>query len=96
MTWFHPECLFLTSHQYQTMANSNEMWFCDHCKSILANRVKWGDFVGEEAIYREIEKAHKEICSWKKNFFLLPRGNAATNFIKELTRLLHLFSDKTK
>ena len=86
----------MTNEEYITLNQSNEQWFCDHCKSVLTNRVKWGKIQGEEAIYSEIQAAYREICSWKKNFFLLPRGKAATDFIKELTRLLNLFVNKTK
>ena len=95
-TWFHPDCLFLTSEEYAALQQSSDQWFYDHCKAILTNSVKWGKFEGEETIKNEIQAAYKEICSWQKNFFLLPRGKAATDFIKELTRLLNLFVNKTK
>ena len=41
-------------------------------------------------------KAYKVITSWRKNIFLPPRGNAGTDFIKELTRLIDLFVNKTR
>ena len=95
-TWFHPECLYISNEEYVTLQESNEQWFCDHCKSIIANKVKWGNYEGEEIILNTVQAAYKEICTWNKNFFLLPRGKAATDFIKELTRLLNLFANKTK
>ena len=55
-----------------------------------------GDFEGEESILNAIQAAYKEICNWKENFFLLPRGKAAMDFIKELTHLLNLFANRTK
>ena len=95
-TWFHPECLYLTEEEFTQLCQSNESWHCDHCKSIMTNRIKWGKFDGEENIVCEIQAAYHEITSWKKNIFLLPRGKAATDFIKELTRLINLFLCKSK
>ena len=69
---------------------------CDHCRSIQANRLRWGNFEGEEVIAHEIKAAYNEIVNWRKNLFLLPRGKAATDFIKELTRLMNQFANKTK
>ena len=51
---------------------------------------------GEECIQAEVVKAYKVITSWRKNIFLPPRGNAGTDFIKELTRLIDLFVNKTR
>ena len=48
----------------------------DHCKSVMANRLKWGTLEGEKAITNEIDATYKVMCSWKKNFFLLPREKA--------------------
>ena len=39
---------------------------------------------------------YNEICRWRKNLFMVPRGKAGSNFIIELTRLLYLFIDNTK
>ena len=94
-TWFHPECLYLTEEEFVRLSQSSESWFCDHCKSVVSNRIKWGTFEGEENILREIRAAYHEITSWKKNLFLLPRGKAATDFIKEMTRLINLFVNRS-
>ena len=95
-SWFHPDCIFMSNEDYINLGQSNEPWFCDHCKSILANHIKWGDCEGEDAINSKIQAAYKEIVTWRKNLFLLPRGKAATDFIKEMTRLIYLFVNKTK
>ena len=94
-TWFHPSCLFITEAEYNTLSQSEGDWHCDHCKSVLANRIMWGDLNGEQAILDKVRAAYKEITSWSKNIFLLPRGKAASAFIKELTRLINLFVGKT-
>ena len=39
MTWFHPDCLFMTEDEYAAHQQSSDQWFCSHCKSIMANRV---------------------------------------------------------
>ena len=95
-TWFHPQCLFITDNEYTGLQESDDSWFCDHCKSIQANRISWGVFVGEEAITNEFKSAYNEIVTWRKNLFLLPRGKVASDFIKELTRLMNLFANKTQ
>ena len=94
--WFHYRCLFISDDAFNDLCATTEPWFCDHCKSVRANSVKWGALHGEAAIYKEMQAAYKVICKWKKNVFLLPRGKAATDFIKELTRLVNLFANKTK
>ena len=61
------------------------------CRAIKANKVKWGEMVGEENIKHILNTLHKEVSKWSKNLFLLPRGKAGCDFIKELTHLLNLF-----
>ena len=95
-TWFHPGCLFITEVQYTALSQSEENWHCDHCKSVLTNKIKWGDCEGEESILTKVRAAYQEITSLTKNIFLLPRGKAASDFIKELTRLINLFVRKTQ
>ena len=95
-TWFHYRYLFITDKEFSTLSDSNDDWFCDYCKSILANRIRWGDLHGEEYIQTEINKVYKEIITWNKNIFMPPRGKAGTEFIKEITRLFSLFTNKTK
>ena len=63
---------------------------------IKANKIKWGEMEGEETIQACISKTYKEVTSWRKNLFMLPRGKAGTDFIRELTRLIYLFVNDTK
>ena len=51
---------------------------------------------GENYIASQIKLAYDQILKWKKNFFTLPRGKSGSDFLKELTRLIYLFVDKTK
>ena len=78
------------------MSDSPDKWFCDHCSAMRANKIKWGGLEGEYNIYIAVKQAYQEIISWKKNLFTLPRGKSGTDFIKELTRLIYLFIDKTR
>ena len=95
-TWFHAECLYVSESEYTALGQSNDGWLCDHCKAANANRIKWGRCEGEDNILLQVRAAYQEIISWKKNIFLLPRGKAASDFIKEMTRLINLFVFKTK
>ena len=95
-TWYHSDCLYMSQNEYLNLHNSSDDWFCDHCKSIRANMIKWGCLEGETNIASVINDAYKVITSWRKNIFTLPRGKCGTNFIKELTRLIYLFVDRTK
>ena len=51
--------------------------------------------VGELYIRNKLSLIYEEIITWKKNVFQLPRGSGAEKFIKELTRLIYLFVNKT-
>ena len=95
-TWFHRPCLHMDEEVYQELGSSSVKWFCMRCQAIKANKIEWGVLKGEEAIRSYISDTYEEIIKWKKNLFLLPRGKAGTDFIKELTRLLYLFIDNTK
>ena len=65
------------------------------CLLRKSNNVTWGDMVGELLIKNELTLIYDEIIRWKKNLFQLPRGGSAEKFIKELTRLIYLFVNKT-
>ena len=94
---FHQECLHMTNEEYLTLENNDTIkWFCARCKSIKANNIKWGEHIGEIPIRDITEKTYKSIIGWKKNIFPLPRGKCGSEFIKELTRLINLFVNKTK
>ena len=95
-TWFHAQCLYMSDTEYEDMAQSAEKWFCDHCSSVRANKLKWGTLEGEHNISDAVKSAYNKIITWKKNLFSLPRGKCGSDFIRELTRLLCLFSDKTR
>ena len=51
--------------------------------------------VGELFIKTELSLIYGEIITWKKNLFQLPRGSSSEKFIRELTRLIYLFVNKT-
>ena len=94
-TWTHSGCLFMSEEEYDSWKLSPDSWFCDHCRAIRANRLKWGALAGETEISSEVRSAYEKIITWRKNFFTLPRGKAGSDFLKELTRLIHLFTDCT-
>lgn len=96
LTWYHGNCLLISEEEYELLSHSQESWFCYHCRSIKANKLKWGSYEGEEAISNAISQAYEKIVNWKRNFFSLPRGKSGTDFIKEVTRLINLFVNKTK
>ena len=85
VTWYHAECLLLSAEEYARLQDSTESWFCDHCRSIRANKIDWGSLEGEEVILSKVKGAYKEIIKWKKNIFVLPCGKSGTDFLKELT-----------
>ena len=95
-TWYHSDCLHYSDAEYERLSHSNDPWYCDHCSSIRANKIKWGSFETERDISLAITNSYNEIITWRKNFFSLPRGKSGTDFLKELTRLIYLFADKTR
>ena len=94
--WYHRPCLDMTEEIFRELETSSEPWYCMRCLSIKANKIKWGEMEGEETIQACISKTYKEVTSWRKNLFMLPRGKAGTDFIRELTRLIYLFVNDTK
>ncbi len=94
--WFHTSCLFIDDTEYSEMAEDSGDWFCDVCRSVIANNIKWGSMMGEEQITAKVQAVYGEIVTWRKNMFLVPRGKSGMDFIKELTRLIHLFVDTTR
>ena len=87
-TWSHRTCLFMSEETFNNLYNSTESWQCATCLSIKSNKIKWGAVEGEEAIKAKIKSVYEEIITWRKNLFLVPRGKAGTDFIKELTRII--------
>ena len=39
-TWFHYRCLFITDEEFIVLSYSSDNWFCDHWKSVSANRIR--------------------------------------------------------
>ena len=95
--WVHQVCLHMEDDEYEILSNEDEgiEWFCARCRLIKANKIKWGEYTGEESIRKMITSSYETIIGWKKNIFRLPRGKCGEDFIKELTRLINLFVDKT-
>ena len=81
---------------YEELETSEEPWFCVLCISIKENNIEWGDLKGEEGITKLIKETYNEVTTWRKNLFMLPRGKAGTDFIREKTRLLYLFINDTR
>ena len=48
--WFHRSCLHMTEEMFVELESSEVEWFCMHCLSIKANKIKWGELEGEENI----------------------------------------------
>ena len=55
-----------------------------------------GTLEGEVTIKSKISSIYDEATQWWKNLFLLPRGKVGTDLIKEMTRLIRLFTNETK
>ena len=48
---------------------------------------KWGQYP-DYIIERKISAIYEKIVHWRKNLFMLPRGNAGKRYIDEITRLM--------
>ena len=94
--WYHRECLFVSADECNTLQLKTTSWLCVTCLAIRSNKVAWGEMKGEVAIKSMIDKTYREVVKWRKNLFMLPRGKPGTEFIKELTRLLQLFTNEDK
>ena len=55
----------------------------------------WGVKTTLNQISSKMDACYDSIVRWKKNFFLLPRGNSGKHFIVELTRLINLYNNDT-
>ena len=97
--WYHCNCQGVDKREYQRLQNEpDERWLCCGCldsEKNFGSHISWGEYHGEMAILTKVNDVHKEISSWQKNNFLLPRGKAGNDFIIELTRLLNLFNMNT-
>ena len=43
----------------------------------------------------DLNKAYEKMVFWRNNLFMLPTGNAGKKYIKEVTRLLNLWTQST-
>ena len=94
--WVHKACLCMSDEEYEDhKATEDDEWFCDCCQLNRSNSVTWGTMFGEGYIRSELSGMYDEIITWSRNIFMLPRGKSGERFIKELTRLLYLFVNKT-
>ena len=95
--WSHRTCLFLPEDIAAISPPSAQLpWYCTLCQSIRSNKIKWGTLEGEVTIKSKISSIYDEVTQWRKNLFLLPRGKVGTDLIKEMTRLIRLFTNETK
>jgi hypothetical protein len=73
--------------------------FCDSCSKQSCHQtqfpVVWGEYWGIYIIYEKVTSVLEEISGWNKNLFYLPWGKVGKDYLKELSRLLDLFSLKT-
>ena len=94
----HQACLHMSDEEFDTLSKGPDLsqWCCARCRLIKANNIKWGQHTGESDLRCIITSIYRTIVGWRRNIFRLPRGKSGTEFIKELTRLLNLFVDKTK
>ncbi len=94
-------CAGVSKQQYDYFSepNNTDVWNCKTCKQEASNnprKIYWGNsFKTEQEIKVAIDNAYKEIVGWSKNVFLLPRGNSGKDFIRELTRIIGMFVNKT-
>ena len=94
--WIHKDCLCMTDEEYEGHKTCEEdEWYCDCCQLNRSNNVKWGTMFGEGCVRSELTKIYDQIITWCKNLFMLPRGKSGELFIKELTRLIYHFVNKT-
>ena len=62
---------------------------------IPTRNIEWGDMKGIIEIKRSIEATHQKIIKWQKNTFEPPRNSIGKDLMKELTRLINLYNNKT-
>lgn len=61
---------------------------------ISSTSFRWGEIPGH-IFHQDIIAAYEEQVSWCKNIFSPPTGHAGTEYVKEHTRLLRAYKDKT-
>ena len=85
-SWFHMVCLFLTDAEYSRIVESNDSWTCIGCAAVKANgsKISWGDMTGLFNISQIVKGCYQEVVKWKKDIFMLPRGNQELISLKNL------------
>ena len=96
--WYHPECLKISKKAFQRLEKSDDEYCCPSCIEARSNkdRISWANIDGIENIMAKINAIHRELTTWKKNSFLVPRGKVGKAFLAELNRMFQLFNNKTQ
>ena len=82
MVLFYLQCYFTTS--------------LDSGKAVThEQKCRWGNMTSINQIRQELDLRYDTIVTWRKNFFLVPRGNAGKNFLSEATRIINLYNNDT-
>ena len=94
-------CVGLSTKQF-TSLNTSEKWYCPFCVPPLPPfeqlaQDKNANWQGKplDIFHEELNTAYAEVITWKKNFFMLPRGESGKEFINEVTRLINLFNENS-
>ena len=95
LNWYHQRCASITDREYEHLSKSEDPWNCHVCNTPLPDLL-FGRLSGHQEISDFLDRTYSEILTWQKNFFMLPRGKAARDFLTELTRLINLFTFDTK
>ena len=82
-------------HKY-VITTEDASGFCKECTVFLESSIRWGSYRGETQIVQKLDEIYKEIVTWRKNVFTIPRGKQGREVIEELTRLINLFNCKTR
>ena len=57
-------------------------------------RLVWG-YHSSDDLKQIINACYKEIVHFRKNLFLVPSGTAGKNFVREMTRVVNFWNDKS-
>ena len=57
-------------------------------------RFHWGEVEGEE-FAETIRAAYYEVTQWRRNIFLVPTGKVGKEFVREATRLICSYAQRT-
>ena len=83
----NPEDITLTSVT-ETQCNTNKMIESPSSDTVIQSQkvyYKWGQYP-DYIIERKILEIYEKIVHWRKNVFMLPKGNAWKRYIDEITR----------